>query len=100
MLPRKKKECGIKDSMSDERHAPKPRVVDARDHDLTRREFEEFTPRALAMGRNEAFGYEDNFRPCAVRCVRDGVVIADGTSPGMENVQTFEGFAIQRRRAA
>ena len=100
MLPWKKQERGVKDSVSDESHLPQPRVIHPGNHDLPRCEFKQFAPGTLAVCGNEAFRYENDPCPCAVRGVRDGIVVADRTLPRIEDVQTFEGGSIYRGRAA
>ena len=76
------------------------RVVDSGDEDLPRGEFEQLSPAAVAVRRNQASGNEDDPPACRSRCPGDAVVVTDGTVPKVPNLNLIEHFAAQGRRAA
>src|SRR5262245_55292528 len=87
----------VENRMTDEADSPQRRVVDASDDDLTRRELQELIKRTFAMRRYEALRNEEYFRSIPLGCTRDRVVIADGTTPGIKNVEAMKSFAVDRR---
>src|SRR2546425_7825545 len=100
MRPGKNEECGVEDRMAGEPDAPKPRMINPRDDDLPRGEFEKLAPCALPVSRDEALRHKQDLRACAVGRIRDRIVIADGAVPGSKNIQPFEGFPINGGRAS
>src|ERR1051326_764800 len=81
VMPRQKEECGIEDCVPDEGNPPQSRVVDAGDDDLPCREFEKLVPTTFTIGRDQALRNKDDFRACAMSGVRDGIVVADRSTP-------------------
>src|SRR2546425_3374821 len=100
MRERKNEKCGVKDEVSDEAGPPESGMINARDDDLARCEFEKLGEGALAVRGDEAFRNEHDPGAGGLRRTRDGVVVADGAAPGVEDLQAVECFTMDCSRAA
>ncbi len=100
MVERQKPECRVEDRMADEAQTPQPGMVNAGDDDLASAEFQKLWHRAFAIRRDQALGYENDSGVRRLSGARDRIVVAHRSPPGLEDFQSNERLAIDRRRAA
>ena len=93
-------ERDIENRLRDKCHPPGCLVINACNQDLARRELQQFSPRAVPKRRDQALRNEHDAFTCPKYSMRDRIVVAERTLPGVADVDAIEDITTQRHRSS